>query len=856
MSSYRAMHFAVFSILILVFSIGTDAQRRKRRKNTNKNPNENPNCKPGEGYIYSDFRTQDSCGTDSFITNAGECKYAADLFKDLGIGGKKGFGYSFSEGNLQRGCYFFEPDGYFYYNENKDISNSCSKNRQCLCATKKCVKCPAGYYGKGGNMKCKECLAGTYSDKPGQKQCNSFQDQLDKIWDVTKQVKKAFAESQNLANKISDGQSNNLKRQVAIEEVRQRYDKNREEKAESYYKHDVNACTKQDQEVSKEQSGSEDMRRVNVFSAIPLHTEINENTCLSTNRDELIVAFCNFRKRFDNTLSEQKTITKNGKSLWPNICCVSSSTSCKPSDGLKQEDMVPFALSEGGKVTKQSLYGEIVDVLRAVGRHHKQGGYLLRGMLQAIDEIPNNQLETKKQQFKDELKQVFKKIRLCGPRVFNSPGKSAEQLCELFHPYSQLMNFFHEKFKRMLKSNSIDVVNSYNKKSQNEDGTALIQTTSSVSRVESVETPIKNVRKDMCKFEISDKNNAVDMEQKYCSIYQPFDTIDERIINIAMFHISNDIGRDNDYIKALAENARFIAHEKCFHNPSIFTGEDFSFQSIDMGEGKEKEWVLVAKLDSSRNSYLFSQAKNCNGKYVPRLTANFGIYIDKDQCCERSKSLSSCQQCESTEAPVPLDQKYTKERMFYELQITGNIFQYRLDKNPVLPVTKNTFFLGDRTNTVKSEKGRTFIEHIKETLARQKPATKLRRRLLSISEEWIEFAKNVELTKGSCLRSVLEDVLVTDEGEFSYNCAQARALCACIEKVGEDLEEQHFNAFEYQLNVFEQDGYVGYEIFEHGEAIIYGDVNAKTVNTKQKSSFPARGIYRRRRLLQTRGSGS
>ena len=80
------------------------------------------------------------------------------------------------------------------YNENKDISNSCSKNRQCLCATKKCVKCPAGYYGKGGNMKCKECLAGTYSDKPGQNQCNSFQDQLDKIWDVTKQVKKAFAE--------------------------------------------------------------------------------------------------------------------------------------------------------------------------------------------------------------------------------------------------------------------------------------------------------------------------------------------------------------------------------------------------------------------------------------------------------------------------------------------------------------------------------------------------------------------------------------------------------------------------------------------------------------------------------------
>merc|ERR1712167_517520 len=108
--------------------------------------------------------------------------------------------------------------------------------------------------------------------------------------------------------------------------------------------------------------------------------------------------------------------------------------------------MVPFALAQGGKVTKAALYGEILDVLRAKdeGHHHKhkQGGYLLKGMLDVLGKLKGVVDDTGA--LEEEIIGVFKQIHLCGPRMFPSSSNDAVNMCQLFHPYAQLMHSFHE----------------------------------------------------------------------------------------------------------------------------------------------------------------------------------------------------------------------------------------------------------------------------------------------------------------------------------------------------------------------------------------------------------------------------
>ena len=50
---------------------------------------------------------------------------------------------------------------------------------------------------------------------------------------------------------------------------------------------------------------------------------------------------------------------------------------------LKRVNMVPFALAQGGKVTKAALYGEILDVLSAKGHKHTRRGISLEGNVES-----------------------------------------------------------------------------------------------------------------------------------------------------------------------------------------------------------------------------------------------------------------------------------------------------------------------------------------------------------------------------------------------------------------------------------------------------------------------------------------
>merc|ERR1712072_710512 len=99
-----------------------------------------------------------------------------------------------------------------------------------------------------------------------------------------------------------------------------------------------------------------------------------------------------------------------------------------------------------------------LDVLRAKGEHHhKQGGYLLKGMLDVLDELKDVRTDT----LKEEINRVFHQIHLCSPRVFQSPSDESIQMCELFYPYRKLMSLFHNRFKRLFNDKKLALLKAH-----------------------------------------------------------------------------------------------------------------------------------------------------------------------------------------------------------------------------------------------------------------------------------------------------------------------------------------------------------------------------------------------------------
>ena len=196
-----------------------------------------------------------------------------------------------------------------------------------------------------------------------QKQVKENSKRLDKAHAQTKQVINTLDEAKLMAN----GQLAKLRRMWANEDARQKYEKR-----------NLAPIREREKSRCKAENGG-----VTVFSAVALDMdeEMDDKTCINKNRDVLLTAFCNFRKGFDAVL--QRSGLKDGKHYWPNICCKSnndSEDSCAdPTGSIPREQIVPFALAQGGKVTYTNLYGEVVDVL-------KQNGYLHKGMLKILDE--------------------------------------------------------------------------------------------------------------------------------------------------------------------------------------------------------------------------------------------------------------------------------------------------------------------------------------------------------------------------------------------------------------------------------------------------------------------------------------
>merc|ERR1711871_919122 len=109
-------------------------------------------------------------------------------------------------------------------------------------------------------------------------------------------------------------------------------------------------------------------------------------------------------------------------------------------------------------------------------------------------------------------------------------------------------------------------------------------------------------RGNICRLRLGQEKELREKKKVFCSMYQPFDTTDERSMNIAMFHISKDVGNDVRLIEAVSKTARFAVRDECYSRAPMMSGDDFSLQKINtMGEKTEtNRWVLVAKLDTSK----------------------------------------------------------------------------------------------------------------------------------------------------------------------------------------------------------------------------------------------------------------
>ena len=139
--------------------------------------------------------------------------------------------------------------------------------------------------------------------------------------------------------------------------------------------------------------------------------KLDDTTCLNSNRDELLESVCSFTSDLDDifeTLSIKLSAKVFSRTYAVKNVEVNLHECSDPEGKIKRENIVPFALSQGGQYNQHNLYAEVTDSI-------KENGYLHNGMTSLITSL---ELDTKLKEYVDR---VFKDVSLCGPRA-RQPG--------------------------------------------------------------------------------------------------------------------------------------------------------------------------------------------------------------------------------------------------------------------------------------------------------------------------------------------------------------------------------------------------------------------------------------------------
>ena len=289
-----------------------------------------------------------------------------------------------------------------------------------------CLPCGVTSVSKGGLLgKCHECLGGSKASPKKDRCVFPF---------IEEEIKRMKEEQNDLSIRNS--------RLWAKDQIRMRHDDEMAKRKTADNQAEKTSCEKE-----------EDKGTV-VFPAIDLPNEIEDiedTTCIDTNRDELLKSFCSFRIDLD-IYFKIHGIKRYAKSFFPNICCKerkdTTLEACEDTTRkIARNNIIPFALSQGGHYSRHNLYAEVTDAL-------KKNGYLHKGMLSILKDagLPN---EIGKNKLVKRINGFFDELSLCGPRVIREPGTQGErQLCQLFVPYGHVLTHFYNEIVALYETNS------------------------------------------------------------------------------------------------------------------------------------------------------------------------------------------------------------------------------------------------------------------------------------------------------------------------------------------------------------------------------------------------------------------
>ena len=658
------------------------------------------------------------------------------------------------------GCLVKDTGGYGF--NSWTINGECGNSRgyDCVCGPLKCIPCPPNYYSPGGlDVPCKKCPDNKVS-MPGaalcfnmnllQKNMDTMQGRMDSVSAQQGGIIKAVALSNAKSNEVkqkANGLIAKLSLNWATQDVINQAQilRNQLSKLPEY-----NVTHHCEQEKVRLAYG---VLRTGVV--VPSDAEIDDKYCLNENRNRLITSFCNFRPRFIKLLKEElypklPSIPKyTGRDLWPNICCRKDNfenlkTCNDPSGNVPRSHIVPFALAQGGNVTVQNLYGEIVDIL-------KKDGYLQQGMNKAVDGIKDGDKLQKK------LNNLFETTLLCGPREFGLPTHEAIRLCELFYPYRHMLDTYYHEVNQLLEplqrrrrrrrrrllgvwpSIQKDITNLMNSASafmfgkeeeedddnENRDDGNIDLDDDDTKVVRKLEDKIKvlekkneilrqkvdktddflailkrNVNqkrrlggdpplaKEMCPIvTMNDVSQYEKNKELFCTGYAHIDLHDPgSVFNLAIME-PWDIPKDILKLLGTRGQGRYEISDDC--PTPMFKANDISIQNID---GMD---LFIVQLDStSPNGYLKKELPQCGTTnnmalkpHIPKTNIDVKIWLDHNGCCQDTKDYQVCKaiKCLATDDPngiEPVNDPWTNQQIGYNYKVIGTTYTAKCDSKP------------------------------------------------------------------------------------------------------------------------------------------------------------------------------
>jgi hypothetical protein len=574
------------------------------------------------------------------------------------------------------GCYYDPSKQQIVFHNNISSETECSNENRCICAnaTNKCEQCPKFHYSNsdtGG--KCKYC-ATKFLDS-GRTKCHlSERDQIqhqlktlkkgglspDEIKKMEEQEKKMEEQEKKIKDMLTQIEETK-EIQNDISDKTLRLWQNAETR--KYYKRKMEAAAKMAGKKQLDDCKAERNKGTLVFPAIEVIDEIDkekDTTCIDTNRNELLKAFCSFSSDLDS-LFEQYGMDKQAKTFWPNICCKErneegSLVKCKPPPGIKKEDMIPFALSQGGEFNRHNLYTEVTEAI-------KKGGYIHNGMKKLLISLKNHIKKIDIDKTQQLIKQFFDGVTLCGPRIINAPrSKDDKKLCELFVPYQHSMKNFYNLIENMLPKNvepmlfmetmeqSLLVRQLASKKNRlGKDGNQFIMKRMMEGKSQKKTEPT-------CKVHTGFEGKELERKkEEFCKGSNHLDLSNTNVKNVAIYYLKDELSNEiQQHMVYFKNKIRYnVADESC---PSkLFDAKDISIQNVAMDiDGKQNEWVAVVNLnDDDADGYLQKELPECKvKKYLISSTSKVKTYIDHTNCCDGFRDYNTCKNVPGCEAQL------------------------------------------------------------------------------------------------------------------------------------------------------------------------------------------------------------